>query len=137
MSLLDSPDEQPTRFISGTSGDLHQTGVSPKSLSQLKVDAVFALVLGALIRVVFETHGVLATRRPVYLRYIYYTVNQRLSQLQGVRLDQNVQPFRHLSPSFAPKRNFLAVDLTVSPACFDEKCFNFNCLYVPETIEWE
>ena len=46
-------------------------------------------------------------------------------------------PFRHLSPSIAPKRNFLAVDLTVSPAHPDKKSRNFSCLYAPETIEWE
>ena len=46
-------------------------------------------------------------------------------------------PFRHLSESIALKRKFLAVDVTVSPACPDEKCFNFSRLYVPETIEWE
>jgi hypothetical protein len=58
-------------------------------------------------------------------------------QLRGVRLDQRRQPYRHLSPSIAPKRNFLAVDLTVSPACLEKKSRNFSCLYVPETIEWE
>ncbi len=42
-----------------------------------------------------------------------------------------------LSPSIALKRNFLAVDLTVSPAYSDKKSRNFICLYVPETIEWE
>jgi len=39
-----------------------------------------------------------------------------------------------LSPSIALKRKRLAVDLTVSPACAGEKCFNFSRLYVPETI---
>jgi hypothetical protein len=45
--------------------------------------------------------------------------------------------FRHLSPSIAPKRNYLAVDLTVSLLCASEKPRSFNLLEVPETIEWE
>jgi hypothetical protein len=45
--------------------------------------------------------------------------------------------YRHLSPSIAPKRNFLAADLTVSPAYAREKSHNFRCLHEPETIEWE
>ncbi len=44
---------------------------------------------------------------------------------------------RHLSPSIALKRKFLAVDLTVNAAYIDKRSHNFNCLYVPETIEWE
>src|SRR5271167_2193428 len=79
-------DKQPTGFISGASGDFDQTGVGPKSLSCLKVNAVFALVLGALVRVVFETHNAFPMRRPVYLRYIYYTVGRSVRQLRGGRL---------------------------------------------------
>ena len=45
--------------------------------------------------------------------------------------------FRDLSPSIAPKRMFLAVDLTVSLACPPQKLRNFMGLYVLETIEWE
>ena len=48
-----------------------------------------------------------------------------------------VRAIRDLSPSIASKRKFLAVDVTVSQACSDEKYLNFNRLYVPETIEWE
>jgi hypothetical protein len=44
---------------------------------------------------------------------------------------------RDLSPPIALKRNCLAVDLTVSPTCPDEKCCNFSCLSVPATIDWE
>ena len=43
----------------------------------------------------------------------------------------------HLSPSIAPKRNYLAVDLTVSLAYREEKSCKYRCLQVPETIEWE
>jgi hypothetical protein len=43
----------------------------------------------------------------------------------------------HLSPSIAPKRNYLAVDLTVSLAYREEKSRKYRCLQVPETIEWE
>jgi hypothetical protein len=35
------------------------------------------------------------------------------------------------------KRNFLAVELTTSPAYPGMKPHKFRCLYVPETIEWE
>jgi hypothetical protein len=45
--------------------------------------------------------------------------------------------YRHLSPSIALKRKFLAVDMTVSQTCPDDKCCNFHCLSAPETIEWE
>lgn len=45
--------------------------------------------------------------------------------------------FRHQSPSIVPKRNVLAVDLTVSPAHRAEKSSTFSRLYVPATIEWE
>jgi hypothetical protein len=47
------------------------------------------------------------------------------------------QGFLYLSPSIASKRNFLAVDLTVSPAHPDKKSGIFSCLQVPETIEWK
>lgn len=40
----------------------------------------------------------------------------------------SVKSLRHLSPSVAPKRNVLAVDLTVSPAYADEKSRIFSCL---------
>jgi len=46
-------------------------------------------------------------------------------------------PFRHLSPSIVPKRNYLAVDLTVSSSYAGEKISIVRCLQVPETIEWE
>jgi len=45
-----------------------------------------------------------------------------------------------LSASIAVYRaqaEVLAVDMTISPTCPDEKCCNFSCSYVPETIEWE
>jgi hypothetical protein len=45
--------------------------------------------------------------------------------------------FRHLSPSIAPKRKFLAVDLTVTPAYPDKESCKGSELQVPETIEWE
>lgn len=45
--------------------------------------------------------------------------------------------FLHLSPSIAPKRNYLAVGLTVCLLCASEKPLSFNPLEVPETIEWE
>jgi len=46
-----------------------------------------------------------------------------------------VRPFRHLSPSIALKRNFLAVDLTVSWARPLGKSLSVKCLSVPETSE--
>lgn len=49
----------------------------------------------------------------------------------------SVRAIRDLSPSIARKRKFLAVDLTVSPACPDKKSSHVRRLYVPETIEWE
>ena len=49
----------------------------------------------------------------------------------------SVVTHRDLSPPIALKRKFLAVDLTVSPACSDKKWRIFSCLYVLETIEWE
>jgi hypothetical protein len=137
MLFVYLPDKQPTGFISGASGDFHQAGVGPKSLSCLKVNAVFALVLGALVRVVFETHDVFPTRRLVYLRYSYYTVGRRLRQLRGVRLDQRGLPFRHLSMSIALKQEFSTVFVTVNPARRDKNPFSFRHLSVPETIEWE
>ena len=45
--------------------------------------------------------------------------------------------FRDLSPSIAPKRNFLAVDLTVSSLYAYEKNSIFKRILVPATIEWE
>lgn len=48
-----------------------------------------------------------------------------------------VRAVRDLSPSIAPKRNILAVDLTVSLAYPDKKSREFRCLEVLETIEWE
>jgi len=44
---------------------------------------------------------------------------------------------RDLSPSIAPKRKFLAVDLTVSSLYAYEKTRSFKRLLIPETIEWE
>ena len=41
---------------------------------------------------------------------------------------RNARYFRRLSPSIALKRKFLAVNMTVSPTCSDEKCRNFSCL---------
>jgi hypothetical protein len=38
---------------------------------------------------------------------------------------------------YRPQAELFAVDLTASPACADEKCFNFSRLYVPETVEGE
>jgi hypothetical protein len=49
--LLDSANQKPPRFISGTSGNLQQCGVRPKFLSFLKIDTVLSLVFGALIGV--------------------------------------------------------------------------------------
>jgi len=46
-------------------------------------------------------------------------------------------PFRHLSPSIAPKQHFLTVDLTVKLARHYTKSPVFKCLRVLETIEWE
>ncbi len=43
---------------------------------------------------------------------------------------------RHLSPSIAPKRKLLAVDLTVSWARREKNPRAFKCLYVQKTIEW-
>jgi hypothetical protein len=43
----------------------------------------------------------------------------------------------HLSPSIVPKRNYLAVDVTLSPVWPERKSRKFSCLYVPETIECE
>jgi antitoxin ParD1/3/4 len=48
-----------------------------------------------------------------------------------------LRPFRHLSPSIAPKQHFLTVDLTVKFARPDTKLPVFKCLHVLETIEWE
>ena len=42
-----------------------------------------------------------------------------------------------LSPSIVPKRNYLAVDVTVSSVYAVEKYNSIRCLYVPKTIEWE
>ena len=44
---------------------------------------------------------------------------------------------RLLSPSIVLKRNYLAVDLTVSLLGASEKPRSFNLLKVSETIEWE
>ena len=46
-------------------------------------------------------------------------------------------PFRHLSPSIVPKRNYLAVDMSVSLADSKRKSHIFKCLYAQETIECE
>ena len=46
-------------------------------------------------------------------------------------------PFGDLSPSIVPKRNYLAVDLTVSQMYAIEKSNIVRCLDAPETIEWE
>ena len=45
--------------------------------------------------------------------------------------------FRHLSPSIVPKRNNLAVDLTVWLLHPEEMAHGFRCLQLQETIEWE
>jgi hypothetical protein len=50
---------------------------------------------------------------------------------------KSVRAIRDLSPSIARKREFLAVNLKVSPARPDKKAINVRRLYVPETIEWE
>jgi hypothetical protein len=55
----------------------------------------------------------------------------------GARSCMALRAIRDLAPPFALKRNCLAVDLTVSPTCPDDKCSNFSCLSVPETMEWE
>jgi hypothetical protein len=47
------------------------------------------------------------------------------------------RPFRHLSPSTAPKQHFLTVDLTVKLARPGTELPIFKCLQVLETIEWE
>ena len=44
-----------------------ESNLRSKFFALIKFYAVFALVLGALVRVVFETHDVLPIRRPVYL----------------------------------------------------------------------
>src|SRR6266513_809682 len=69
--LTDLPDHHPTGLIGHSSRDLDHSRIGPKLLSLLEVDAVFALVRGALIAVVLEAH-----RRPalggilkVYLVY--------------------------------------------------------------------
>jgi hypothetical protein len=89
---------------------------------------VFALVLGALVRVVFKTHDAFPMRRSVYLRYIYYTVGRPVRQLRGVTLDQRGLPFRHLSTSIALKREFSTVSLTVNPPRPDKNPFFFQAL---------
>jgi hypothetical protein len=45
--------------------------------------------------------------------------------------------FRDLSASIAPKRNLLAVDVTVSLAYSEKKSRILKYARVPETIEWE
>ncbi len=45
--------------------------------------------------------------------------------------------YRPLSPSIALKRNYLAVDLTVSSLFASENINSVRRLQVPETIEWE
>jgi hypothetical protein len=44
------------------------------------------------------------------------------------------RPFRHLSPSIAPKQHFLTVDLTVKLARPGAELPVFKCLQVLETI---
>jgi len=44
---------------------------------------------------------------------------------------------RHLSPSIAPRRHFVAVEVTVKLARADSKLPVFKCLQVPATIECE
>jgi hypothetical protein len=44
---------------------------------------------------------------------------------------------RHLSPPIVSKRNYLAVDLTVSSAYPAYKSRYFRYLKAPATIEWE
>jgi hypothetical protein len=39
--------------------------------------------------------------------------------------DEKLLPFRQLSPSIVPKRNYLAVDLTVSSLYAEEKTNSF------------
>ena len=46
------------------------------------------------------------------------------------------RPFRHQSPSIAPKQHFLTVDLTVKLSRADKKFPVFKCLRLLETIEW-
>ena len=52
-------------------------------------------------------------------------------------LRKRLYPFQHLSPSIAPKRKFLAVDVTVNFPCPAKMSRIFKRLYMPETIEWE
>jgi hypothetical protein len=47
------------------------------------------------------------------------------------------RPFRHLSPSIAPKRHSFTVDVTVKLARPKRKSSVFRWLHVSETIEWE
>jgi hypothetical protein len=48
-----------------------------------------------------------------------------------------VRAIRDLSPSIAPKRIFLAVDVTVNLACSWNTSRSFSGLDEPGTIEWE
>jgi hypothetical protein len=45
--------------------------------------------------------------------------------------------FRHLSPSIAPKRKLMSVDVTANLAYAEKKSHKGMCLHVQETIEWE
>ena len=56
MLLVDPADQKPSRFISRTSGNFHQSGIRAKLLSLLKINAVLPLVLSALMGIVLELH---------------------------------------------------------------------------------
>ena len=56
---------------------------------------------------------------------------------EGVLASESRCVVRHLSPSIAPKRKFLAVDVTVNFPCPAKMSRIFKRLYMPETIEWE
>ncbi len=58
MLLIDFSDQQPTKFICSPGRNFREPGVRSQFLRILKIYAVFALVLGAFIRVVFKDHGV-------------------------------------------------------------------------------
>lgn len=63
-------------------------------------------------------------------------MNTTFGLSQAARRPSNIA-LRHISPSIALKRTFLAVDLTVSSLCAYENSNGFPGLHVQETFEWE
>jgi hypothetical protein len=57
--IADSSDHHPLRLIAYPRRDFEQCGIRSERLSFLEIDAVFALIFGALLRVILKAHGVI------------------------------------------------------------------------------